>query len=142
MIVDEGLELLDEGEAIALLQTAEVGRVGINIGIVPAIFPVTFRMIDGHIVFRTSPGSKLDAAGRGAVVVFEVDDHDRATRSGWSVVVVGRASIVHDLDVTFKSLDAGLEPYASPESRTAIVRIAPSFVSGRRILGRGAARAS
>ena len=139
MIVDEGLELLDEEDAIALLQTADVGRVGINIGVVPAIFPVTFRMIDGHIVFRTSPGSKLDAAGRGAVVVFEADDHDRRSRSGWSVMVVGRAEVVHDLDVTFKALDAGLEPYACPEQRTVIVRIAPSFVSGRRIAGSNAA---
>ena len=134
-MVDEGLELLEEEEAIALLQTADVGRVGINIGVVPAIFPVTFRMIDGHIVFRTSRGSKLDAAGRGAVVVFEVDEHDRTARTGWSVVVVGRADVVHDLDVTFKTIDAGLEPYASPETRTSIVRIAPSFVSGRRISG-------
>jgi nitroimidazol reductase NimA-like FMN-containing flavoprotein (pyridoxamine 5'-phosphate oxidase superfamily) len=135
MILDEGLELLDEDEAMALLQTADVGRVGINVGVVPAIFPVAFRLIDGDIVFRTSPGSKLDAATRGAVVAFEVDEHDRVTRTGWSVLVVGRAEVVHDLDLTFKTLDSGLEPYAAPEDRTAIVRITPSFVSGRRIGG-------
>jgi len=133
MLVDEGLELLDEDEALGLLVGAEVGRVGVTIGALPAIFPVNYRIIDGAIVFRTSPGSKLTAATEGAVVAFEVDEHDHERRTGWSVLVVGKAEVVHDLDATFAVLDAGLEPYADGV-RTAIVRVVPSFVSGRRIV--------
>ena len=60
MIVDEGLELLSEDEARKLLATGGVGRVGLTIGALPAIFPVNYKVIDGAIVFRTAPGSKTD----------------------------------------------------------------------------------
>jgi nitroimidazol reductase NimA-like FMN-containing flavoprotein (pyridoxamine 5'-phosphate oxidase superfamily) len=133
MLIDEGLELLDEHEALRLLAAGEIGRVGLTIGALPAIFPVNYRVIDGCIVFRTSPGSKLSAATSNAVVAFEVDDYNAADRSGWSVLVVGPSEIVHDLDVTFKTLEAGLEPYVDGP-RGAIVRIQPTFVSGRRIV--------
>jgi nitroimidazol reductase NimA-like FMN-containing flavoprotein (pyridoxamine 5'-phosphate oxidase superfamily) len=133
MIVDDGLELLTEEEARGLLATGEVGRVGITIGAMPAIFPVNYRVIDGWIVFRTAPGSKMSAASQGAVVAFEVDDYQLADRTGWSVLAVGPAEVVHDLDMSFKVRDVGLEPLAGGR-RTTIVRIQPTFVSGRRIV--------
>jgi uncharacterized protein len=77
------------------------------------------------------------AAAEGAVVAFEVDDYQLADRSGWSVLAVGRTEIVHDLDVTFKVLDAQLESMVEGR-RTAIVRIEPTFLSGRRIVHEGA----
>jgi nitroimidazol reductase NimA-like FMN-containing flavoprotein (pyridoxamine 5'-phosphate oxidase superfamily) len=132
-LIDEGLELLTEPECLRLLGTGEVGRVGLTIGALPAIFPVNYGMVDGSIVFRTAPGSKLAAAALGAIVAFEVDDYDRADRSGWSVLVVGASEIVHDVDVTFRVLDAAIEPWAGG-IRTSIVRIRPELVSGRRIV--------
>lgn len=138
MLVDEGLELLTEDEARSLLATGEVGRVGITIGAMPAIFPVNYRVIDGSILFRTSPGSKMAAAVAGAVVAFEVDDYELADRTGWSVLAVGRSQVVHDLDVTFRLLDAHLEPLADGR-RANIVRITPEFISGRRIVHEPAA---
>ena len=86
--------------------------------------PVNYRLIDGCIVFRSSRGSKLSAAASGAVVAFEVDDYNAADRSGWSVLVVGPSEVVHDLDVTFKTLEAGLQPYVDGP-RGAIIRIEP-----------------
>ena len=136
MLTDEGLELISEDEAVELLSTREVGRVGVTIGALPAIFPVNFRVIDGAVVFRTGEGSKLAAAARGAIVAFEVDDYDVAGRTGWSVLVVGRSEVVHDLDVTFQVLNAGLEPFAGGR-RGAIVRIIPELVTGRRIPAAG-----
>jgi len=133
MIVDEGLELLTEDEARGLLAMGEVGRIGITLGALPAIFPVNYRMIDGSIVFRTAPGSKMSAAAEGAVVAFEVDDYQLANRSGWSVLAVGRAEVIHDLAMSFKVLDARLEPMVDG-TRTTIVRIEPTFISGRRIV--------
>ncbi len=134
MIVDEGLELLDEDEARELLSIGEVGRVGVTIGAMPAIFPVNYRVIDGAIVFRTSPGSKLSAAAAGAVVAFEVDDYQLVDRSGWSVLAVGSAEVVHDPTLVSRALAAGLEPLAGAAHRTTIVRIEPTFISGRRIV--------
>jgi nitroimidazol reductase NimA-like FMN-containing flavoprotein (pyridoxamine 5'-phosphate oxidase superfamily) len=133
MLVDGGLELLEEDEAWALLRSGAVGRVGVTMGAMPAIFPVNYAVLDGAVVFRTAPGSKLSAAAADAVVAFEVDDYDRADRYGWSVLVVGPSEVVHDLDVTDQVLAADLEPFADG-LRTSIVRIRPSFVSGRRIV--------
>jgi nitroimidazol reductase NimA-like FMN-containing flavoprotein (pyridoxamine 5'-phosphate oxidase superfamily) len=133
VLVDEGLELLDEDDAMTLLQSGSIGRVGLTMGGLPAIFPVNYGLIDGAIVFRTAPGSKLAAALSGAVVAFQVDDYDRSARSGWSVLTIGPSEVVHDLDVTFKVLDAEIEPWAGG-IRTHIVRIQPEMVTGRRIL--------
>jgi nitroimidazol reductase NimA-like FMN-containing flavoprotein (pyridoxamine 5'-phosphate oxidase superfamily) len=133
MLIDEGLELLSETEALRLLAQGEVGRVGFTMGALPAILPVNYRVIDGCVVFRTSPGSILSAAMRGAVVAFEVDDYHAADRSGWSVLVVGQSQVVHDMDVTFHALEKGLAPYADGP-RGAIVRIELTLVSGRRIV--------
>ena len=84
-------------------------------------------------MFRTSPGSKLSAAARGAVVAFEVDDYQAADRSGWSVLAIGRAEVVLDLDLTFRVLAARLEPFVEG-FRSSIVRIEPTLLSGRRLV--------
>jgi nitroimidazol reductase NimA-like FMN-containing flavoprotein (pyridoxamine 5'-phosphate oxidase superfamily) len=138
MIVDQGLELLTDDQARQLLAEGEVGRVGITIGSLPAIFPVNYRLIDGAVVFRTAPGSKMSAATEGAVVAFEVDDYQLADRSGWSVLLVGRAEVVDDDEVAVKVAAARLEPLVD-SPRTVIVRIAPTFVSGRRLVHRASA---
>jgi uncharacterized protein len=135
VIVDQGLELLTEEQACQLLACGEVGRVGITIGALPAIFPVNYRMIDGAIVFRTAPGSKMSAATEGAVVAFEVDDYQLTDRSGWSVLAVGPAEVSDDPDLASKVADAGLEPFADG-SRSTIVRVEPTFLSGRRLVHR------
>jgi nitroimidazol reductase NimA-like FMN-containing flavoprotein (pyridoxamine 5'-phosphate oxidase superfamily) len=132
MLIDEGLELLSEAEAHDLLARGEVGRVGLTLGAMPAIFPVNYAVIDGDIVFRTAPGSKLTAAADRTVVAFEVDDYDRHDRSGWSVLAIGRSEVVHDAGITGPALGS-LEPWADG-NRTSVVRIHPEFVSGRRIV--------
>ena len=133
MLIEEGLELLPEDECWRLLGAADIGRVGITMSALPVIFPVNHMVLDDTIVFRTSAGSKLDAAARQTVVAFEVDHYERSDRSGWSVLVVGRSDIVHDLDVTVAVVTAGLEPWADGR-RTNLVRITPGFISGRRIV--------
>jgi uncharacterized protein len=51
---------------------------------------------DDMVVFRTDPGSKLDAAAERELVAFDVDAADEATRTGWSVVVRGALAEVSD----------------------------------------------
>jgi nitroimidazol reductase NimA-like FMN-containing flavoprotein (pyridoxamine 5'-phosphate oxidase superfamily) len=136
VIVDQGLELLTDEQARQLLATGDVGRVGITIGALPAIFPVNYRLIDGAIMFRTAPGSKMSAATEGAVVAFEVDDYQLADRSGWSVLAIGPAAVIEDPDLAARAAEAGLEPFADGP-RTTIVRIEPIFLSGRRLVHGG-----
>ena len=117
----------------ASLPTGEVGRVGVTIGALPVILPVNYRLIDGFVVFWSAPGSKLSVAASGTVVAFEVDDYLAADRTGWSVLVVGPSEVVDDPDVRFKTLESGLQPYVD-RLTAAVVRITPTFVSGRRIV--------
>jgi nitroimidazol reductase NimA-like FMN-containing flavoprotein (pyridoxamine 5'-phosphate oxidase superfamily) len=133
MIVDEGLELLSEAEARRLLARGSVGRVGVTVGALPAIFPVNYRVVDGDIVFRTAPVGQLSAAANHAVLAFEVEGCSAEDRRGWSVLAVGLCEVVHDLDAAYDALAAGLEPVPEGE-RSSIVRIRPSFVSGRRLI--------
>jgi uncharacterized protein len=132
-MIDEGLELLDEDEAMRLLASNEIGRVGLTIAALPAIFPVNYRFVDGCIMFRTAPGSKLLTAANNTVVAFEVDDYHVEDRSGWSVLVVGPSEVVRDDDVMDHALAAELEPWVEG-TRASVVRIRPGIVSGRRIV--------
>jgi uncharacterized protein len=132
-MIDQGLELLDPTDAWRRVCEGEVGRIAVTMGALPAIFPVNYRVIDGSIVFRTAPGSKLSAASANAIVAFEVDDFDRANRSGWSVLVVGPSEVVHDLAFARVALDGRLEPWADGH-RANIVRIRPEIITGRRIV--------
>jgi nitroimidazol reductase NimA-like FMN-containing flavoprotein (pyridoxamine 5'-phosphate oxidase superfamily) len=81
---------LSPDECRALLRAGGIGRVGVSIGALPAIFPVRYELVDDDIVFH-SPSAQAVAPGTlaGAVIAFEADGfgHDD---QGWSVLVVGR----------------------------------------------------
>jgi nitroimidazol reductase NimA-like FMN-containing flavoprotein (pyridoxamine 5'-phosphate oxidase superfamily) len=133
VLEDHGLEILSDEECVELLKIARIGRVGISVGAVPAIFPVNFALLDGDIVFRSGEGTKLDAALRGATVAFQVDRIDAVYEEGWSVFVVGTAAVVRELDELEKARQLGLRSWADGQ-RHRFVRIRPEFISGRRIL--------
>jgi nitroimidazol reductase NimA-like FMN-containing flavoprotein (pyridoxamine 5'-phosphate oxidase superfamily) len=133
MLEDEGLEILSEEECRNLVGMARVGRVGVTMGAVAAIFPVNFAVLDGDIVFRTGTGTKLDAATRNSVVAFEVDRIDAVYEEGWSVFVVGAAEEVHDPKELEHVRQLDLPTWAGG-ARDRVVRIRPDFMSGRRIV--------
>jgi len=87
--------------------------VAVSVGALPAIFPVNYATLDGDVVFRSGPGTKLTAAARGSVVAFEVDEADRFAHTGWSVMVVGPAHQLtdpHDRAVACRLPLASWEP--------------------------------
>ena len=126
-----GLEVLSGEECAALLRTQEVGRVAICTGR-PAILPVVYALLDGDVVFRTAPGEKLVAAALNRTVAFEIDEYQIATRTGWSVDIVGRAEEIVHPDELARAEELGLEPWAG-EVRDRFVRIRTEELSGRRI---------
>jgi nitroimidazol reductase NimA-like FMN-containing flavoprotein (pyridoxamine 5'-phosphate oxidase superfamily) len=79
-----------------LLGERHLGRLALVDADGPVILPVNYTLDEGSVVFRTDPGSKLDAAAAGATVAFEVDAADERHRTGWSVVVRGRAGEVSE----------------------------------------------
>jgi nitroimidazol reductase NimA-like FMN-containing flavoprotein (pyridoxamine 5'-phosphate oxidase superfamily) len=128
-----GLEILSAEECTKYLETSVVGRVAICSGH-PAILPVVYAMLDGDVVFRTAPGEKLIAAALNRTVAFEIDEYSVATRSGWSVDVVGTAHEIVNPDELARADALGLEPWAG-EIRDRFVRITSEEVSGRRVKG-------
>ena len=133
MLIDEGLELLDEAECRRLLASSRLGRVAVNMAALPAIFPVNFVVEDDHIVFRTGTGTKLEAATRHAVVAFECDQVDALEHEGWSVMAIGQAELVTDASEVERLAHLPLTPWAGGE-RTSIVRLPIELISGRRII--------
>ena len=126
------LEVLSEQECLQLLAHRAVGRVALTVGAMPAIFPVNYALLGHDVVFRTAPGTKLQAASMNAVVAFEVDEIDEAVQGGWSVLVVGVARELHGPEREAAAA-TGLEPWA-PEGRDHVVAISLDMVSGRRVL--------
>lgn len=93
--------------------------------------PVNHVMDGLDPVFRTARGSKLSAAEGQNVVAFEADCYDEQTRTGWSVLVNGRAHAV-DEEVEIQRLSQlGLHPWVSAVDRSFWIRIHPSSISGR-----------
>jgi uncharacterized protein len=126
-----GLETLGREECETLLRSQSVGRVGVC-GARPGVFPVLFALLDGDVVFRTAPGEKLIAAALNRELVFEVDDFDVETRSGWSVNILGAAEEIEEPGELARATALDLDPWAG-EVRDRYVRIRATEVSGRRI---------
>jgi nitroimidazol reductase NimA-like FMN-containing flavoprotein (pyridoxamine 5'-phosphate oxidase superfamily) len=122
-------------ECHRLLATQEIGRLAVNAEHHPLVFPVNYAMDGTTVVIRTSPGTKLAAADH-AAVTFEVDEIDRRTRSGWSVLVRGVAEEVgpeHREDLVARTHATGLQPWA-PGEHGRWLRLIPTSVTGRRIV--------
>ena len=135
-LVDDrtGLEVLEREECLRLLAGEEVGRIGVVAGGHPLILPVNYVLDGDQVVFRTAPGTKLQAACRTAVA-FEVDRFDRARHAGWSVVVQGVAEEVTSFSdpAVLARLDRlHLVPWAEGDKPN-VVRIVPRVITGRRV---------
>jgi uncharacterized protein len=89
------MEELDQDECRRLAER-HLGRLAAPDLGGPVIFPVNYVFDQGLVVFRTDPGSKLDAATEREQVAFEVDAVEEATRTGWSVVVRGTLAEITD----------------------------------------------
>lgn len=129
-----GLEVLSRDACLTLLGRATLGRVGLSIGALPTVLPVNFRLVDGHVVFRTGVGSKLDAATRGAVIAFEVDEVDPVAHTGWSVVVTGIAEEAPPAGWAGEIASSAVPRWA-PEGASRLLFLSTGIVSGRRIPG-------
>ena len=127
------LAKLTEAEAVELLGTQEVGRLVFTRWALPAVVPVNFVLRDGAIWIWTASASSMWQAVRGSVVAFEVDQLDAATRSGWSVVVLGVAELVTRPEEIDDARRHGPEPWI-PGRKEHLLRIPLKLVSGRRIV--------
>jgi nitroimidazol reductase NimA-like FMN-containing flavoprotein (pyridoxamine 5'-phosphate oxidase superfamily) len=132
------VEELSEAESLRLIEQAEIGRIGYTGRFGPVVLPVNFKVLDGSVVFRTEEGSPLGEDLRTGIahaeykVAFEIDEIDKAERTGWSVLIQGAVHYVEDEEERAAVLKTGVEPWAGGE-RDLYVRIRPTFISGRRV---------
>lgn len=126
------IEILPVATCWDRLAAAPVGRLG-TIGVHgPEIVPVNHVVDEGTIVFRTERGSKLDAVTDHGEVCYEVDGFDPATRSGWSVLVKGRAIEVRRSEELHRLRGLPLDVWNETD-KPSFVRIHPREVTGREI---------
>ena len=120
-------------ECWRLLASKPVGRVGYTGSRGPQVLPVNHVVHDGTIVFRCAAYSGLARDVQGARVAFQVDQVDDASRTGWSVLVVGSAELVHDPDELVELWTGGAAHPWAPGTRTVYVRITAREVTGRQV---------
>jgi hypothetical protein len=130
------LERLSPRDCWELLATTPVGRIGVLNDSAPEIYPVNHVVDDRTIVFRTDPGTKLRGLLRSPAVCFEVDGIDPETATGWSVLVKGTATQIHDAEELQRVADLPLR-YWSLGDKPHWIRISPAEVTGRRIWRHG-----
>lgn len=121
-------------ECLRLLASEEVGRLAVVLAGQPRVFPVNYALDGDAVVFRTAPGSKLEAISR-SLVAFEVDRFSPSSGTGWSVVVEGFAQEVTSADAPgLRERMAALRvrPWTSGD-RHHYVRIIPVSITGSRL---------
>ena len=126
-----GLEILPFDRCLELLAAVPVGRVSFLADGEIVVLPVN-HVVDGQDpIFCTARGSKLSAAEGQNLVAFEADGYDERTKSGWSVLVNGRAQAVYE-DAEIQRLSRlGLHPWVTAAERPFWIRIRPTAINGR-----------
>jgi nitroimidazol reductase NimA-like FMN-containing flavoprotein (pyridoxamine 5'-phosphate oxidase superfamily) len=76
------------------LLAGRVGRVAVTKAALPVIAPVNYVVDGDSVLFRTRSDSVIADSCDGSVIAFEVDEVTGDGSSGWSVNVVGIASVV------------------------------------------------
>ncbi|WAX76578.1 pyridoxamine 5'-phosphate oxidase family protein [Streptomyces sp. KMM 9044] len=135
MFPSDGFRALDRQECLRLLAEVPVGRVVYTRQALPAVLPVNFSLdTDDSVLLCTSRDSDLVRAIDGVVVAFEADGFRPERRSGWSVVITGRASVVTDPAEHERLLRTGPDTWM-PMRDGVFVRVEAGMVSGRELTG-------
>ncbi|MFF7452291.1 MULTISPECIES: pyridoxamine 5'-phosphate oxidase family protein [unclassified Streptomyces] len=135
MFQDDAFRRLDRQECLRLLAKVPLGRVVYTRQALPAVLPINFSLgTDASVLLCTSAGSDLVRAIDGVVVAFEADEFTAATRSGWSVVVTGRATVVTDPAEHERLTQTGPDSWM-PLRDAVLVRIESEMVTGREFKG-------
>ncbi|CAH0130433.1 hypothetical protein SRABI83_00227 [Arthrobacter sp. Bi83] len=123
-------EILGVHDCWGYLRSTSVGRLAVVIDTGPEIFPVNYLPEDGTLIFRTGPGTKLEALIAGGMVAFEADGLNSYGTIAWSVVLKGKPETVESAGL---ALDRDLSPWEEGVKDT-LVRITPTEVTGRRFV--------
>jgi nitroimidazol reductase NimA-like FMN-containing flavoprotein (pyridoxamine 5'-phosphate oxidase superfamily) len=115
------------------LRSSSIGRLAVIGSTGPEIFPVNYLPEDGTLVFRTGPGTKLDALLQGGAVALEADGLNPHGTIAWSVVVKGRPEAVPENELDEETAGPRVSPW-EPGAKDHLFRITPTEISGRRFV--------
>jgi Pyridoxamine 5'-phosphate oxidase len=120
---------MNRQQALRKLGSVPIGRIVFTRRAMPVISPVVHLLDNDQIIIRSHEGSAIAAGqGQGAVVVYEADELDPITRTGWSVMVTGLARLVTDPGVAARYRQA-LRPWvAGPMNH--VIGIDPQIITG------------
>ena len=125
------IQILEREDCETLLAAMPIGRVAFTHAGQPVVLPVNYRWVEGEVLFRTFTGQKFHAAKARQQVAFEVDAWDLDERSGWSVLLKGRAEPIEEWQKLREADALALDTWAEPEIAGPWVRIIPTEVTGR-----------
>ncbi|MEU2554354.1 MULTISPECIES: pyridoxamine 5'-phosphate oxidase family protein [unclassified Streptomyces] len=135
MFPADGFRVLSRQKCLRLLAGVPVGRVVYTRRALPTALPVNFSLdSDSSVVLRASGDSDLVRAIDGVVVAFEADDFDAEVRTGWSVVVTGRATVVTEPAEHERLSRTGPRSWVVTRGGV-FVRIEAELVTGRELAG-------
>lgn len=122
---------MDTARCRDLLSQHGVGRIAWEAADGPQLFPISYAWHDEMIVFRTSPYGVLSELVRPTLVVFEIDELDQTRRTGWSVLVRGRAvGVASPAQLTELWTIDGTVPWAGG-IRNLFIGVTPRQITGR-----------
>jgi nitroimidazol reductase NimA-like FMN-containing flavoprotein (pyridoxamine 5'-phosphate oxidase superfamily) len=139
-------------EVDQFLTCAPIGRIGLILKEGPYIVPVGYGYSEGKIFFHTcEEGIKMEAIRSNPNVCFEVDESICDASLAKSVVIMGRAEIIHDKKRMIPYLQKLIDKYRVPVSfgeymsrgdrklkeeleRVRICLITPHQITGRKII--------
>lgn len=118
-------ERLDAEECWKLVGSEGVGRIGFLSETKMHIVPTRYDAHRGTVYFRAGTFGELARRVHGQAVSLQVDHLDRATFSGWSVVMSGRAHRVEDAATVAARWSVGRpSPWlSSPDSQWIALRV-------------------
>jgi nitroimidazol reductase NimA-like FMN-containing flavoprotein (pyridoxamine 5'-phosphate oxidase superfamily) len=119
---------LSPDECWTLAASVPLGRLAWSGPEGPTVVPVNFVVSDGQVHVRTAAYSAQARECDDSPVAFEVDRFDAETRTGWSVLLRGRAHL------RFGGAAEGGQPEVWPAGAHALLlTIDVDHVSGRRV---------
>jgi nitroimidazol reductase NimA-like FMN-containing flavoprotein (pyridoxamine 5'-phosphate oxidase superfamily) len=124
---------IKRAEALRLLASVDYGRVVFTLNALPAVRPVNHLFESGRIIIRTRLSSAISqslSARDSVIVAYEADTIDHPTRTGWSVVVTGRAYTLTD-PTEIAHFEHHLHPWVNHADT--VIAIEPDIVTGFRI---------
>lgn len=128
-----GLVVLTPEECLERVRDEPVGRVAFALDEEIVVLPVNHIVVGGQIAFQTTWGSKLQVAADRGPMAFEVDGHDTSRSWGWSVLVQGHATLVHDREKRDRLDEHGVRTWAPRAENMFWIVITPEHVAGREI---------